>query len=69
MIWNMSKVIHYVKYINVWNQAEIDSVKDINDVKYKQDKPLYNEKSIGRHGYSYKQRKKPDTDNKQITAK
>jgi len=21
----MSKVIHYVKYTNVWNQAEIDS--------------------------------------------
>jgi hypothetical protein len=24
-IQNMSKVIHYAKYINVWNQAEIGS--------------------------------------------
>jgi hypothetical protein len=29
----------------------------------------YNEKSIGRRGYRYKQRNKPDTDNKQIVAK
>jgi hypothetical protein len=29
-------------------------------------KPLCNEKSIGRCGCSYKQRYKPDTDNKQL---
>jgi len=52
----MSKVIHSLKYINVWNQAEIDWVKYIHDIKYKQDKPLYNEKRSGRHGYSYKRR-------------
>jgi len=29
-------------------------------------KPLCNEKSIGRFGYSYKQRNKTDMDNKQL---
>jgi hypothetical protein len=28
-IQNMSKVIHYVKYTNVWNQAEIYSKSSI----------------------------------------
>ena len=65
----MSKVIQYAKYINVRSQAEIDWVKYINDNKYKHNKPLYNNKSTGGHGYSYKQRNKPDTDNKQIVAK
>ena len=32
-------------------------------------KPLCNEKNTGRYGYSYKQRNKSDTDNKQIVAK
>jgi len=41
----------------------------MNDVQYKQDKPVCNEKSIGRYGYDYKQRNKSDTDNKQIVAK
>ena len=39
-------------------------VQHIHDVKYKQDEPLYNEKSIGRCGCSYIQRKKLDTTNK-----
>ena len=38
-------------------------------VKYKQDKPLWNEKIIGRYGCSYKRRNKSGTDNKQIVAK
>jgi len=35
----------------------------------KQDKPQCDEKSVGRYGYSYKQRNKSYTDNKQIVAK
>ena len=49
----------------MWNVAEIDSESStINYVKYKQDKPLYNAKSIERYGYNYKQRNKSNTDNK-----
>jgi len=44
-------------------------VKYMNDVSYKQDKLLFKEKRIWRYGYSYKQRKKSDTDNKHIVAK
>ena len=60
----MSKVWKCVESSRNWFR-----VKYINDFKNKQDKPLYDEKSTRRHGYSYKQRKKPDRDNKQIVAK
>jgi hypothetical protein len=63
----MSRVIHYVElcnYINVWNQT--DSKSSIWMFSTYRNKPLRNEKSIGRYGYSYKQRNKSDTDNKQL---
>ena len=41
----------------------------MNDVEYKQDKPLCNKESIERYGYSYKHRNKSDRDNKQTASK
>ena len=64
----MSRVIVYVElynYINVWNQADWFQVKYM---KFNTDKnkPLCNEKRIGRYDYSYKQRDKWDMDKKQL---
>jgi hypothetical protein len=62
----MSRVIHYVElydYINVWTDSKSSTGMMFNTDK---NKPLCNEKSIGRYGYSYKQRNKSDTDYKQL---
>jgi len=70
-IQNMSIVIHYVKlynYINVWNQTDSMSCTWIM-FNTTRTKPLCNKKNTERYGYSYKQRNKSDTDNKQIVAK
>jgi hypothetical protein len=38
--------LHYIKYVNVWNQTEIDSESVHKNVKCQQVKPQYNEKAL-----------------------
>jgi hypothetical protein len=67
----VSRVIHYVElynYINVWNQTDSKSSTWLV-FNTDRNKPLCNEKRIGRYGCSYKQRNKSDTDNKHFQKK